>query len=538
MREARGAQERAADPQGSVGRDGSPREFDRRSFLSASGIGVLGLAAAARIGVSRSLRPTGPGSPSPFTLGVASGDPRPDSVVLWTRLAPDPSDPTGGMSRRDVTVRWEVATDERMRKIVASGRATARARHAHTVHVDVGGLEPAHTYWYRFRARGAATEPARTRTAPARGAMPKRLRIGQVSCQRFDQGYYTAYADLAEHPHDLVVHLGDYIYESSGGPVRDHGLDQPVDLDGYRLRYAHYKQDRHLQAAHALAPWVVTWDDHEVEDNYMSDESDSASLTPDRKSFLRRRAAAYQAWWEHQPVRFRAPTGPDLRIYRRLRFGRLADLHMLDTRQYRSPQCGDGEDIGPRCPESSDPDFTVLGPKQERWLDRGLRRSDTRWNVLGNQIVAQQWRFAPGNAVWNLDQWDGYPAARDRLYESLVTAGGTPVVLTGDVHSSWVGSLAVDLDDPDSPSIGTEFVGPGVSSAPSSLLASTIPAVMENSPHIRWVEGTKRGWVRHVVTPNEWRAEYRLVDDALVDGSPVRSAAKWTVDRDGEIDGP
>jgi len=435
-------------------------------------------------------------------------------------------------------VRWEVAADERMRRIVRSGRAVARARDAHAVHVDVRGLEPARTYWYRFRARGSATEPARTRTAPDPGAMPGRLRIGQVSCQRIDQGYYTAYADLAEHPLDVVVHLGDYIYESSGGLVRDHGLAEPVDLDGYRLRYAHYQQDRDLQAAHALAPWVVTWDDHEVENNYTSDAPEPSSATPDRDSFLRRRAAAYRAWWEHQPVRFDAPTGPDLRIYRRLRFGRLADLHVLDTRQYRSEQCGDGLDVGPRCEAASEPDFTVLGAQQERWLDKGLRQSSTRWNVLANQIVMQQWRFAPGNMVWNLDQWDGYPAARARVFESLADAGGTPVVLTGDVHSSWVGNLAADLDDPDSTPIGAELVGPGISSAPSSLLAGTIPTVLEQSPHIRWAGGTKRGWVRHVLTPDDWRAEYRLVDDALVEGSPVRSAATFTIGRDGRLEGP
>lgn len=513
------------------------RELDRRSFLSVSGIGLASLAAARRTSPARP-GGQGPASPTPFTLGVASGDPLPSSVVIWTRLAPDPSDPTGGMSSRNVNVRWEVATDERMAKVVRSGRAVARATNAHTVHVDVRGLEPAHTYWYRFRASGEATEPARTRTAPKRGSMPRRLRIGQVSCQRIDQGYYMAYADLVEHELDVIVHLGDYIYESSGGPVRDHGMDEPVDLDGYRLRYAHYKQERHLQAAHAVAPWVVTWDDHEVENNYAGDAPEVSSMTPDRDSFLERRAAAYRAWWEHQPVRFAAPTGPNLRTYRRLRFGRLADLHVLDTRQYRSDQCGDGTDIGPRCDAANEPDFTVLGSRQERWLDKGLAKSETRWNVIANQIVMQQWRFAPGNAVWNLDQWDGYPAARARVFDSLADAGGTPVVLTGDVHSSWVGNLAADLDDPDSLVIGTELVGPGISSAPSPVLASTIPAVLDQSPHIRWAEGTQRGWVRNVITPDEWRAEYRLVDDALVEGSPVRRAASFTIDRDGTIDGP
>ncbi len=503
----------------------------RREFLATAGVGVVGLAAVLRkpdriqTPATRKTRP-------PFTLGVASGDPLPHAVVIWTRLAPDPSDPRGGMGRDDATVRWEVGTDESMRTIVRSGRATARAAHAHSVHVDVHGLESARTYWYRFRARGHTTEPARTRTAPALNATPNHLSFAQVSCQRIDSGYYTAYADLAQHRFDAVVHLGDYIYESSGGPIRTFAAAEPVDLQGYRLRYAHYKQDRDLQAAHAVAPWVVTWDDHEVENNYTGDAPEMGSNTPDRVSFLSRRAAAYRAWWEHQPVRLAAPTGPNLRIYRQIQFGKLAELHVLDTRQYRTDQsCNGGTDIGPRCDGPDGRAFTVLGRRQERWLSRGLRASNARWNVLANQIVMQQWRFAPGNAVWNLDQWDGYPGERDRIFDAFRDSRATPIVLTGDVHSSWVGNLATDLDDPESRLLGAEFVGPGISSTPSALLASIIPGVLENSPHIQWVEATKCGWVRHDITSDRWKAEYRLVDDALVQGSAVRRAARWSVDR-------
>jgi alkaline phosphatase D len=424
-----------------------------------------------------------------------------------------------------------------MRKVVRSGQAVARRSQAHSVHVDVKGLEPARDYWYRFRALGEATEPARTRTAPAPDRAVRRMQVAQVSCQHLNQGYYTAYEDLAEHDVDLVVHLGDYIYESSGGPVPATRLPLPLDLDDYRLRYALYKQEPALQAAHALAPWVVTWDDHEVENNYTADLAQPGSATPDRATFLPRRAAAYRAWWEHQPVRLAPPRDSDVRVYRRLGFGRLVDLHMLDTRQYRSDQCGDGTDIGPVCDEGMT-SATVLGRRQERWLARGLRKSRARWNMIGNQIVMQQWRFAPGNTVWNLDQWDGYPAARARLFEQLAQAGGTPVVLTGDVHSSWAGALATDLDDPSSSILGTEFVGPGIASTPSPVLAGVIPTVMGNSPHLRWAEGTKRGWVRHEITPDEWRAEYRLVDNGLVPGSPVQTAATFTVDADGQLQGP
>lgn len=515
--------------------DGPPpaspgRGVARREFLSTAGVGVVGLAVVLR-NPDRLLNPNRQKIRPPFTLGVASGDPLPHAVVLWTRLAPDPDDPTGGMGRSDVTVRWEVATDERMRTIVRSGRAVARAGHGHSVHVDVRGLDAARTYWYRFRARGHATEPARTRTAPAAHATPKRLSFAQVSCQRIDSGYYTAYADLAQHHFDAVIHLGDYIYESSGGPVRAFAAPEPVDLSGYRLRYAHYKQDLDLQAAHAVAPWIVTWDDHEVENNYTGDAPEAGSNTPDRTSFLTRRAAAYRAWWEHQPVRLTAPTGPNLRIFRQIQFGKLADLHVLDTRQYRTDQsCNGGGDIGPRCDGSDGQAFTVLGRRQERWLGSGLRASTARWNVLANQIVLQQWRFAPGNTIWNLDQWDGYPGAREKILDAFRDSRATPIVLTGDVHSSWVGNLATDLDDPESKLLGAEFVGPGISSTPSALLASTVPAVVENSPHIQWVEATKCGWVRHQVTPDEWHAEYRLVDNALVEGSVVRRATRWTVD--------
>lgn len=521
--------------------EGTPRgrALDRRAFLAATGAGILAIATAryARPAAAAPLRPLAETAASPFTLGVASGDPLPNAVVIWTRLAPDPSAPDGGMPDRAVPVRWEVAADEGMRKIVRSGRATARPSSVHTVHVDVGGLEPGRDYWYRFRAMGEATEPARTRTAPARDRLAPRMLLAQASCQHVNQGYYTAYEDMAQHDIDLVVHLGDYIYESSEGPVPAGRLGDPITVDDYRLRYALYKQQPALQAMHMRAPWVVTWDDHEVENNYTSDLPEPGSTTPDRASFLRRRAAAYRAWWEHQPVRLERPTSSDLRIYRRLGFGRLMDLHMLDTRQYRSEQCGDGTDIGPVCDEGMT-SSTVLGRKQEQWLGRSLRASRARWNVIGNQVVLQQWRFAPGNTIWNLDQWDGYPAARARMMEQLARAGGRPIVLTGDVHSSWVGTLARDLDDASSPVLGSEFVGPAISSLPSPLLASAIPTILANSPHLRWAEGEQRGWVRHEVTPNEWTAEYRLVGDGLVPGSPVATAATFTVDADGALHGP
>ena len=520
----------------SEGTSPAARPLSRRVFLGGA---AATLAAAALPAHALALAPVGPTPSSPgypFTLGVASGDPLPDGVVLWTRLAPDPL-ADGGMLAGAVKVRWQVASDERMRTIVRSGTATAHPEHAHAVHVDVRGLEPARSYWYRFTAGNDETPIARTRTAPADDVLPRRLHFAHVSCQRFDQGYYTAYADLAEHDLDLVVHVGDYIYEYSGGPVRDTMLTPPVTLDDYRRRYARYKSDTHLQAAHASAPWLVTWDDHEVENNYTSDTPMPGSVTPDLASFLPRRAAAYQAWWEHQPVRLPAPVGPSARIYRRASMGRLATIHVLDTRQYRTDQsCGAG-DVGERCAAAFDPATTVLGPAQERWLAGGLRANDAQWNVLANQVVMQQWRFAPGNVAWNLDQWDGYPVARDRLFATLGARGiADTVALTGDVHSSWVGTLAADFDDLNAKVVGVEFVGPAISTTPSRALAAFAPTIHQNSPHLRWSEVARQGWVLHDVRPDEWRADYRLVDTVTVEGAPVTTASSWAVQHGGRLD--
>ncbi len=506
-----------------------PARLDRRGFLGVAAGTAAGLALLATQ-PARALADV----PSPFLLGVASGDPLPTGVVLWTRLVRDLTDPTGGMSRRPVRVRWEVATDQQMRKIVRRGEVRTNVGFAHSVHVDVRGLRPGRTYWYRFRTGGAATEPARTRTAPARDARGGALTIAQVSCQRMDHGTFAAYADIAAAAPDLVTHLGDYIYEypvTFGQTL----TDAPVTLTDYRLRYARYKQDAALQEAHAMSPFVITWDDHEVENNYTGLSAQESSSTPDRKSFAARRAAAYRAWWEHQPVRLRSPQGPNLRIFRRFDFGRLATVHVLDSRQYRTNHRCSTSDIGPRCDGADRRSYTVLGRDQERWLNAGIRESSARWNVVMNQVVMQQWRFAPGNEVWNLDQWDGYPAARDRMMRTLGRSRATPIVLTGDVHSSWVGSLTRDFDDPAASPIGTEFVGPAISSAPSALLATTIPTISEQSPHLRWADGSERGWVRHTVTPEDWTAEYRFQPDPFDPAVPARVAKRWRVDRRSQL---
>lgn len=472
---------------------------------------------------------------NPFSLGVASGDPASDSVVLWTRLAPTPLDPDGGMDPEAVTIGWQVASDDAMADIVASGEAVADPAYGHSVHVDLHGLEPARDYWYRFFVGDWETEIARTRTTPEPSAIADRLVLGHVSCQHFTSGYWTAFDDLARHDLDAVIHCGDYIYENNSSSVRTLDLTEPQDLGGYRTVYGAYKADPSLRAAHAVAPWIVTWDDHEVENNYQGDVAQTGSETPDPASFLARRAAAYQAWWEHMPVRLPAPTGPSWPIHRGVDFGGLVSLSVLDTRQYRTDQACSERDVGPRCEGADGPDFTVLGSAQEGWLSERLGASDAIYNVLQQQVVMHQWRFLPGDAAWNLDQWDGYPAARDRLFEDLRRPDvRNPVVLTGDVHSSWVGSLADDFDDENATVIGTEFVGTSVSSD-GGVLEPIIPAILSQNPHVEWAQAARRGWTRHEVTPAEWRAEYREVEDATVADSPIATSTTWVLPDGGTV---
>lgn len=332
----------------------------------------------------------------PFSLGVASGEPLPDGVVLWTRLAPDPLN-GGGMQQQKVPVQWQVAADENMRQVVRAGVALATPELGHSVHVEVQGLRPARWYWYQFRVGNELSAIGRTRTAPRFGYATDKLRFAFASCQNWQSGYYTAYKYMVQEDLDLVVHLGDYIYEGGPSPtaLRQHnGNGEPATLEEYRNRHALYKTDPNLQAAHAAFPWITTWDDHEVDNNYAND----VPQDPERQSraaFVDRRAAAYQAYYEHLPLRrFSLPTGPDMQLYRRLTFGNLAEFNVLDTRQYRSDQaCGDGTRIG--CAEAFDPSRTITGSEQEQWLFQGLSKSPARWNILAQQVFMTQRDFDP-----------------------------------------------------------------------------------------------------------------------------------------------
>ena len=354
----------------------------------------------------------------------------------------------------------------------------------------------------------------RTRTAPDPSADLRRLRFAFASCQHYEHGYYTAYRHMADEDLDLVVHLGDYIYEHAaagypapGGNVRHHEGGETVTLDDYRRRLAQYRRDLDLQAAHAAFPFVVTWDDHEVDNNY-------AGLVPEdgRPGFARRRAAAYQAYWEHMPIRSSPTPQQGLRLYRRLDFGRLARFHVLDTRQYRSDQpCGDR--FRSDCPGRRRPAATMLGSAQERWLLEGLRPAPARWNVIAQQVFLAQFDLVPGPGHgFSVDGWDGYVAARQRLLAGLARLpDANPVVVTGDWHANCVADLKADFDDPVSPVVGTEFVGTSISSGgDGSDRPGYAERAMAENPHLRFFNA-QRGYVRCEVTPQRWRTDFRTV---------------------------
>ncbi len=455
------------------------------------------------------------GAADPFTLGVASGDPLADSVVLWTRLLPSAEVLPG-----DVDVRVDVARDEGFADVVSSVTATATQGDGHSLHVVAEGLEADSWYFFRFTTGSFTSPVGRTRTTAADSTAPAQLVLGSASCQNFEDAFYAAHADIAAAGLDVLVWLGDYIYEGAGQPVtggqgsvRTHGSPEPTTLDEYRARYALYRSDPDLQAAHAACPWLVIWDDHEVENNYAGETSQDAVPFDE---FRTRRAAAYRAWWEHMPVRLPAPDSPDYVIYRSFRHGTLVDVSLLDTRQYRSDQaCGDVTlNLDPPCLEWSEPDRTLLGTEQEAWLFGRLGASSTRWNVLGQQVIVGNTTL--NGAVLNYDQWDGYPVARDRLLQTLVDAQvPNVVVLTGDIHLAGVGNLRA----PNGALVGAEMVATSISSGGN--VDPSLTGVLQAIPDIVDAELAHRGWIKHTVTADRWQAEYRFVEDATVPTSPV-----------------
>jgi alkaline phosphatase D len=482
----------------------------------------------------------------PFTLGVASGSPAHDSVVLWARLA-SAALAGAGVGQGAVTVRWEVAHDEGFSRIASSGQAQALPELAHSVHVEVPALAPDRWYFYRFMAGDAVSPVGRTRTFPAPDAIVARLRLAYASCQRWEHGYFSAYRHMREEDLDAVLFVGDYIYEYPGSahPVRVPPGGWLLTLDDYRQRYALYKSDADLQAMHAACPWLVTWDDHEVQNDYAGAQAGySSRLDPSMPgSFAARRAAAYQAYYEHMPLRASVlaqgaaglAQGAEMRIYSRVHYGRLASLYLLDARQYKSPQaCTSGGRLGAStlepagCPSWNDPQRSLLGMPQERWLDQQFERAGQAWNVIGQQTLFGQrdFRPGPGRILWN-DGWDGYPGARTRLTDSLRRhAVANAVLLGGDVHQNWVGHVKADYLDATSPALGVEFCGTSITSRSGD--GKTAEQLAEN-PHFVFADARHRGYGVAEFTPARLTARLRVVDDVTRPATNIGTLARFEV---------
>jgi alkaline phosphatase D len=476
----------------------------------------------------------------PFGLGIASGDPSADGFVIWTKLAPLPLARNGGMPMKAVEVAYEIATETNMRGVVQRGTALARPELGHAVHVEVAGLEPNRDYFYRFSCGGERSMIGRARTLPAAGASVERVNLGVLGCQRYEDGFFTAFRHVADERFDFVFHYGDYIYEYRMVRPNERPLpvarvmpgepDEIYSLADYRQRYAIYKMDPDLQLAHASAPWIVSFDDHEVDNNFAGMVSEE-NIPPE--IFALRRAAGFQAWYEHMPLRRTSlPNGPWIQAYRRFQFGELAQVDVLDTRQFRSDQpCGDGSHAA--CADALKPENTMLGEKQEAWLGEGLRASKARWNVLAQQVMLMRHDRDPNpeKTGFSMDKWDGAVAARKRLFDTLESARiGNAVVLTGDIHQNWAGELKADFDDPKSKTLGVEFVSTSITSGGDGAdMTKAGQAGLKKNPHIGFFNN-QRGYMRHSLSKDRWQADYRVLDKVTVAGAAVSTRASFVVE--------
>ena len=515
--------------------------LDRRAWLKGALAAGLWVADAPVISTSFA---QGTFKHNPFTLGVASGDPTADGFVIWTRLGPEPLLPRGGMPILPVEVSYEIGDDPGMARVVQTGRAIARIELAHSVHVEVTGLSPGRDYFYRFRAGDVESPIGRARTFPAPGASVAQMKFGVGGCQEWESGFYTAWRGLAAENFDFVFHYGDYIYENAYAAVDR--LNRPLprtmpknfgtcfSVTEYRQRYALYKTDPDLQAAHASCPFLSSFDDHEVMDNWAGDR-DKRDTPPE--VFLFRRAAAFQAWYEHMPVRrAQLPRGPDILAYRRLPFGDLACISVLDTRQYRSRQaCGDGIKA---CADAAEASRTMMGATQEQWLADGLRGDRATWQVLAQQVLFAQldWRsypWLPASDVplMNMDAWDGVSAARDRIMRLLQDAKvQNPVVLTGDMHRGCAFELKQDWRNPSSACIGVEFLATSISSSgDGTAKMENADALYANNPHLKFIS-EQRGYSSHLVTSTRWLTDYRVVSQISTPGAPVTTARTFVTE--------
>ena len=555
-----------------------PLSLDRRSLIVAGAAGAGALAIGPRLAAYAD-------SPARhhFAHGVASGDPRPHSVLLWTRVTPTPAATPGSGRGPAATVRWQVARDRRFRHVVAHGATRTDAGRDHTVKVDAGGLQPATTYYYRFTYAGVTSRTGRTRTAPAHHATPGNLRFGVVSCANLQAGWFSAYRHLAARDDlDAVIHLGDYLYEYAPGQygygqsnkdIRRHEPPREmVSLADYRQRHAQYKRDADLQDLHAHHPMIATWDDHEVANDAWRRGAENHQ--PDEGDFLVRRRRAHRAYDEWMPVRMGGTTGlrDGTRLFRRLRFGTLAELSMLDLRTYRSQQA---DQVQPPVPSTdaavSDPDRTITGNRQMAWLKESLARDTAQWKLVGNPVMIAPVVFPPAvheltgpiNDVtgllpedglpYNVDQWDGYTADRHELFGFLADHGITDTVfLTGDIHSGWACDLPLDAGTyPASPSVATEFVGTSVTSNNLKDVTGTPPrttslaveaAIQAANRHVKYLDFDDHGYSVLDVTSRRTQMDYYVIGDRADRGAAASWTASWATDANTQrvhaVDGP
>lgn len=510
-------------------------QLSRRLFLRWSGALAMLPIVGRQVEGRQETRPRF--SEFPFSLGVASGDPDESSFVIWTRLAPKPLEPYGGLPAEKIAVRWEVAEDEKMKKVVRQGTTIATPQLAHAVHVVVSGLQPDRWYFYRFQCGEAVSPIGRARTTPSPDSLPARLRFAFASCQHYEQGLYTAYEHMAKDDLDLVFHLGDYIYE---GPAQTKGVRRHAGptrtrlqtLEDYRIRHAQYRSDPLLYNMHARCPWVVTWDDHEFDNNYANDIAETPHTDP--VEFLWRRTNAYQAYYEHMPLRPTCvPRGPDLQLYRTVRYGRLAVFQVLDTRQYRTDQ-PNGDTLSPLDVDALNPKNTLLGRQQRGWLLAQLLRSQAVWNVLAQQVMMAMVDVDITEAKrYSMDQWPGYAYERMQLLRWIADRRiSNPIVLTGDIHSHWCNELRVDDRKPELPVVAVEFVGSSISSGGNyrpPKEAESLPLLKEQNPCVKFFNG-QRGYVRCEVTPQSWRSDYVVVEDVLKPHAPAVVKGKFIVE--------
>lgn len=535
------------------------RSFSRRRLLHATGLATAtaaslaaSSASAADPNASASLGLVEPPEGQlPFVHGVASGDPIPDSVILWTRVTPTEEALPGSGVGPAVTVEWEVARDEGMRDVVKRGHAHATADHDHTVHVDPHGLEPDTVYFYRFLVDGASSPIGRTKTAPAANASPDKLTFGVASCANWESGFFSAYRDIAQRARggqlDYMVFLGDYIYEyrsgaySGFGPVRlHHPAHEITTLADYRTRYGRYRTDPDLQEAHAALPWVVVWDDHEIaNDNWAGGAENHSPAT--EGSWAARQSAAMRAYFEWMPVRATAPSEAG-HLYRSLTFGDLVELTMMDLRTYRDEQ------VSWNPVAFAQEGRSMLGSEQYAWLLGKIETSQATWKVLGNSVM-----FAPLNLISlqensmtaqvaaaltdnitsipiNGDQWDGYSAERRALIDALPTH---TLFLTGDIHTEWAHAITTG-----SRVVGAEMVcasvsAPNINEALNLRQGNTVSQTAQQllraaNPHCHHVDLDSHGYSFVTITREEAQMHWLRVEDLLKPGSPVHEAVSMT----------